>query len=314
MGEQLIGVLRQVRAIDGKDPRPAPSLLFSGELGNGAVASTLAEPARAGDRPLRSGGQRAGDGGHLGPRADPCHAGVDAAHSRGGVPAGSIVHRGRALSPRPKRELDSPEARGGGWRSAWWRGVLHLAAGRPTEAESYFAAVISELPGELAPRLALAVSLEMSAGIPAPTGWTNGGLSGPTGAAYVDDIRQAADHFEIVAATDPELRQCQLRPGPGPGGARRPSRGRRSPPANTRRLKLARRRPDRPLRPVVRRLRRPVTRVERSARRRSPPRSPDGRAGGAAGPDAGSPAPDTASAGPRRRHGRSRRGGGRGSA
>ena len=40
MAEQLIGVLRQVRAIDGKDPRPAPSLLFSGELGNGAEAST----------------------------------------------------------------------------------------------------------------------------------------------------------------------------------------------------------------------------------------------------------------------------------
>ncbi len=40
MGEQLIGVLRQVRAIDGKDPRPAPSLLFSGELGNAAEASS----------------------------------------------------------------------------------------------------------------------------------------------------------------------------------------------------------------------------------------------------------------------------------
>ena len=40
MGEQLLGVLRQVRAIDGKDPRPAPSLLFSGELGNAAEAST----------------------------------------------------------------------------------------------------------------------------------------------------------------------------------------------------------------------------------------------------------------------------------
>ena len=204
MVEQLIGVLRQVRAIDGKDPRPAPSLLFSGELGNGAVASTwrnLPVPAIDPFDPAASvlATVVISDPEQILAMLESTPRTPEVAFrlARSFIEAGAFAEA--------ERELESPEARGGGWRSAWWRGVLHLAAGRPPEARSYFAAVISELPGELAPRLALAVSLEMSAGIPAPTGWTNGGLSGPTGAAYVDDIRQAADHFEIVAATDPNF-------------------------------------------------------------------------------------------------------------
>jgi len=204
MVEQLIGVLRQVRAIDGKDPRPAPSLLFSGELGHGAVASTWRNlPVPAID-PFDSAASVLATVVISDPEqilamleSTPRTPEVAFRLARSFIEAGSFAEA--------ERELESPEARVGGWRSAWWRGVLHLAAGRPPEARSYFAAVISELPGELAPRLALAVSLEMSAGIPAPTGSTNGGLPGPTGATYVDDLRQAAEHFEIVAATDPNF-------------------------------------------------------------------------------------------------------------
>ena len=61
------------------------------------------------------------------------------------------------------QELDSEEARQSGWRAAWWRGVLSLAEGRRADAASFFAAVDRELPGELAPKLALAACFEQAA-------------------------------------------------------------------------------------------------------------------------------------------------------
>jgi serine/threonine-protein kinase PknG len=204
MADQLIGVLRQVRAIDGNDPRPAPSLLFSGELGNGAVASTWRNlPVPAIDPFDQAAGVLAtvviSDPVQIRAVLESTQRTPEVAFrlARSFIDAGDFAEA--------ERELDSPEARVGGWRTAWWRGVLHLAAGRPEDARPYFAAVISELPGELAPRLALAVSLEISAGIPATTSWANGGLSVPTDATSTDDLRQAAHHFEIVAATDPSF-------------------------------------------------------------------------------------------------------------
>ncbi len=74
--------------------------------------------------------------------------------------------------------------------------MVQLAAGRPKDAHSYFTTVISELPGELAPRLALAVSYEMAA-LAHPSNGTMSSLDA------VDDLRRAAHQFEIVAATDP---------------------------------------------------------------------------------------------------------------
>ena len=62
-----------------------------------------------------------------------------------------------------ERELDSPEARASGWHAAWWFGDLRLAQGRPAESQPFFTAVAGELPGELAPKLALATCLENQA-------------------------------------------------------------------------------------------------------------------------------------------------------
>jgi serine/threonine-protein kinase PknG len=195
MGEQLIGVLRQVRAIDGKDPRPAPSLLFSGELGNAAEASSWQS------LPV--------------PAVDPFDP---AASVLATIVISSPEQIGAVLASTPRSpevafrlvrsfieegafteaevELASPEAQSSGWRAAWWRGVVQLAAGRPRDAHSYFTSVVSELPGELAPRLALAVSYEMSA-LAQPSNGTMPSLD------PVDDLRRAAHQFEIVAATDP---------------------------------------------------------------------------------------------------------------
>jgi serine/threonine-protein kinase PknG len=48
----------------------------------------------------------------------------------------------------------------GDWRIAWYNGLLDLAAGKAAAARGAFGAVFDELPGELAPKLALAFAAE----------------------------------------------------------------------------------------------------------------------------------------------------------
>lgn len=65
------------------------------------------------------------------------------------------------------------------WRAHWYRGIAALARQRPQDALASFESVYHAVPGELAPKLALAVSAEL-AGDPA----------------------RAADWYEIVSRTD----------------------------------------------------------------------------------------------------------------
>jgi serine/threonine-protein kinase PknG len=53
------------------------------------------------------------------------------------------------------------------WRIAWYNGLLALTAGRAAEARGAFSAVFDELPGELAPKLALAFAAEADGDIAA---------------------------------------------------------------------------------------------------------------------------------------------------
>jgi len=46
------------------------------------------------------------------------------------------------------------------WRVPWYGGLSELAAGRPQQARAAFSAVYDQLPGELAPKLALAFAAE----------------------------------------------------------------------------------------------------------------------------------------------------------
>src|SRR5262249_12256700 len=46
------------------------------------------------------------------------------------------------------------------WRISWYRGLVALAARRNTVAEGHFQRVYEEVPGELAPKLALALCAE----------------------------------------------------------------------------------------------------------------------------------------------------------
>jgi serine/threonine-protein kinase PknG len=68
------------------------------------------------------------------------------------------------------------------WRVSWYRGLADLAGGCPEEAQTKFTTVYNALPGELAPKLALALAYEAS-GQPA----------------------QAAGWYEIVSRTDPSI-------------------------------------------------------------------------------------------------------------
>jgi serine/threonine-protein kinase PknG len=69
---------------------------------------------------------------------------------------------------------------GGDWRVDWYRGVADLARGNPSHALANFKSVYYAVPGELAPKLALAMACEM-----------------------VGDFPEAAHWYEIVSRTDP---------------------------------------------------------------------------------------------------------------
>jgi serine/threonine-protein kinase PknG len=195
----LLGVLRQVVAIDGGHPDPAPSLLFSGELDHGTrdsgwrnlpvptadptdpAAGLLATLAALGPEQVRSALASS-------PRSEELVLRL----------ARSWIEDGRFLEA--EAELDSPELQPPGWRVAWWRGVMHLAAGRPKDAESFFEAVAAELPGELPPKLALAVAFERAS--------QDDDAGAPTGRHAVrktpaSDRQEAARYYELVASTNP---------------------------------------------------------------------------------------------------------------
>ncbi len=201
MAEQLVGVLRQVVALDGGSPPPATSTNFSGELGPGVLLASWR------DLPV--------------PAVDPFDpaAGLLAAAAISSPDQVQSILETAPRSPElvfslarflceegrfseAMAELEAAPAGPGPWRVAWWRGVVHLAAGRARDAEPFFSVVSAELPGELAPRLAMAVSLESAAsGVPS---------SPPSAAALAPDapgdiMAEAGRSYELVAATDPSF-------------------------------------------------------------------------------------------------------------
>ena len=168
MADQLSAVLREVRALQEGVPFPAASTLFGPELRVvGAdpdifprgqpdpVAAELALPD---------------------PQADPAdpHAGLLAAIS---TEDPDETERVLSTLPDPSREtqlrvvrarielrrpdtsddLDALERQQpGDWRVSWYRGLSCLVSGDTDAAEQHFTAVLDALPGEAAPKLALA--------------------------------------------------------------------------------------------------------------------------------------------------------------
>jgi serine/threonine-protein kinase PknG len=200
LGEQMLGVLREVLAADA-GPHPAPSRLFTGESRSDLRDDTPRWrhlPAPMMDLTDPAAGFLAAV-----TVSDP----DEILTVLGTAPVDTIEVRLRALRAqidRGARTGDFGDARTArdtlagtdpaDWRVAWYDGVLALAEGDNARAQSRFQAVYSCLPGELAPKLALGLALEL-AGSPAA----------------------AAEHYDVVSRTDPAyttacagLARCRL--------------------------------------------------------------------------------------------------------
>lgn len=180
MEEQLVGVLREVSALESGVPHPALSTLFGPE--RTAVGTALSqrdgevfEPldpmavARALPVPLvdpadPAAGALAGLLGRDGKELLDQVAAMPATPETKLMRVRLLAESGAAETPVALNELDRELPRD--WRLTWYRGVLALTTGQADQAVSLFEACLSHLPGETAPKLALAFALEC-AGKPA---------------------------------------------------------------------------------------------------------------------------------------------------
>jgi serine/threonine-protein kinase PknG len=189
MAEQLLGVLRQVIAIDGGQPPSAPSRLFTGEgLTDGSAPSWRDLPVPAVDTADPAAGALANltatDPEQLkhALQAAPQTIEVTFRLARTLIDAGEYPAAQRELAGASAQDSDD-------WRVQWWLAMLALAQDTPGRARELLTALTLELPGELAPRLGRAVAGELAA--------RQGGGDRDT------QLRAAARDYEIVAATDP---------------------------------------------------------------------------------------------------------------
>ena len=191
MAEQLTGVLREVLAVADEQPRPAFSALFSPELRAIGVAATMLDGQAGAGSPhpappaaeivaglpvpqVDSGDPAAGYLATLSTldSAQRITALSEAIAGGAGVPPGAadsaetrlalirelIVTGDLAGAQRVLGDLAAIDP--GDWRVAWYTGLRSLAADNPAGARAAFDAVYDALPGELAPKLALAFAAE----------------------------------------------------------------------------------------------------------------------------------------------------------
>jgi serine/threonine-protein kinase PknG len=190
MADQLLGVLRQVIAIDGGQPPTAPSRLFTGEpVTRGAYDGWKGLPT---------------------PTVDPADPAAGMLANLSSTEPDEVISALKSITPTLETQLrltrtlidvdlaaaaealdDVAADDAGDWRIDWWRGVIALEAGRTDEAVEAFRHVMFELPGEIAPRLAVAVAAEAGAA----------GASHPQQRA--DHYAEAARDYELVARSDP---------------------------------------------------------------------------------------------------------------
>lgn len=182
MADQLTGVLREIMALGTNKPRPAASTVFGPESRTFGVH--LVVPETGASVPL--------------PDAAEVVAGLPIPQVDTDDPAAGVLATTTALDPREaiealatapresievrlrivrarielgefveaQRQLQAAQylaIRHGfphDWRIDWYRGLIELAGGRPRVAHVAFDSVYDDLPGEIAPKLALAVSAE----------------------------------------------------------------------------------------------------------------------------------------------------------
>ncbi|MEM7325327.1 MAG: tetratricopeptide repeat protein [Actinomycetota bacterium] len=198
MAEQLTGVLREIVALTESRPRPTTSTLFDGDqLAEMLVASSESYDVTAADwrvlpaarvneddpaapfliglpegNPVRTAQaiKNALDSGQV-PQSDEVYLRytwelIQLRHRRapgqaGPAPAGS---GGPDISAEhPENVLRQVEASNPWeWRVAWYRSIHNLQIGRAAVAAEGFSRVWTELPGETAPKLAVALAAELA--------------------------------------------------------------------------------------------------------------------------------------------------------
>jgi len=185
MAEQLTGVLREVLAVADGTPRPAFSTVFTPELqaigtANEAGGAALAAPQAAGiigGMPMPQVDRADPASGYLATFAalDPGQRAATLSRAVSGdatVPA-EVATSAETRLALARARLDVGDYDGSwlvlaelaaadqsDWRVAWTDGLRGLAVGDPAVAAGAFNAVYGELPGELAPKLALAFAAE----------------------------------------------------------------------------------------------------------------------------------------------------------
>lgn len=193
MADQLLGVLREVLSLGTREPRPGRSAVFGPEVrtfgaeltrpasGNptipappewAEIVSCLPVPQVDTDDPAAGlvGGLASAVGSAPGEllealRAAPQNS-IEAKlwRARGLLELGELNQAARELADAAMldaqgQQVDLPFD----WRISWYRGLLALAARNPRHARIAFDHVYDVVPGELAPKLALAVSAECCA-------------------------------------------------------------------------------------------------------------------------------------------------------
>jgi serine/threonine-protein kinase PknG len=179
LGDQALGVLREVVALETGKPEAVPSTVFGPAPVDGSVpplAVDAADPAAAFLTGLAAGTPEAA-----------------VAEIRRAVSSGTVVEsvevrlrlaralidagdRARAATQLDGVEADDPWE----WRAVWLRGVSALASGDLAAAAAAFDRCRSEVPGEVAPKLAAAITAERAG-----------------------DVAMAASLYDTVVTIDP---------------------------------------------------------------------------------------------------------------
>ncbi|GLZ28266.1 putative serine/threonine-protein kinase [Lentzea sp. NBRC 105346] len=190
MAEQLTGVLREVLAIEDGEQRPGPSARFTPERRRFGVDNKpidLASVAAALPAPRVDTSDAAASWLATATTSDP--AGLRKAPEytvevrlrivRSLIESGDVAAALSELDTITAPSMfDSSEIDPEDWRPDWYRGLAALANREPDKARGFFEAVYDRVPGEAAPKLAIAVCAEA-----------------------VGDA-DAADYYELVWRTD----------------------------------------------------------------------------------------------------------------
>ncbi len=195
MAEQLTGVLREIVALTEGRPRPTASQLFEGDrladllvAGTGAYEPTAADwrvlpPARVDEDDPAAAFLLGLPDGDPGRAVDSIRRGVERGEvgasnevslrlaweliqlqgrgTNAGLPPGAAPPGGVANDPERvlrEVELSNPWE----WRVHWCRAVHQLQSGDPAVAAEGFSRVWTELPGETAPKIAVALAAELA--------------------------------------------------------------------------------------------------------------------------------------------------------